>query len=354
MLDINLIAAQVKHNCNISDAKYWGFYSPCGLLLRMRDLYKIENNLKPWGKVSLEKIGEWIHEREGLWQDLEGSEFRNINIKGRNYKPFDVKDINSVLLEHGYVYGAGYGNMLKPVFLLAALKKKNSIKQYDVHITGKEIARDLSASPAMTRGNTVIARHQTMDLFFWEKLEEMKAKKCNGALFQAFSEYGIPKNTGNNIADDSLKKRMTKIVREEISAYIHHELGEASQRRILGRWWKELLLRVPYSRAELFLRGIKDVSSDTCRSGMLAYIIQNKKAGSLGFYTALYGGFRRIIFPGMAEAYEEFIKTRNWDLIEKARIEGYKKTGDYVRILKEMFDKGKASQEAIEGIMPKA
>jgi hypothetical protein len=193
-----------------------------------------------------------------------------------------------------------------------------------------------------------------MDLFFWEKLEEMKAKKCNGALFQAFSEYGIPKNTGNNIADDSLKKRMTKIVREEISAYIHHELGEASQRRILGRWWKELLLRVPYSRAELFLRGIKDVSSDTCRSGMLAYIIQNKKAGSLGFYTALYGGFRRIIFPGMAEAYEEFIKTRNWDLIEKARIEGYKKTGDYVRILKEMFDKGKASQEAIEGIMPKA
>ena len=353
MLDIDSIASRVKHNCNISDAKYWGFYSPCGLLLRMRDLYKIENDLDPRGDVSIEKIGKWIHKREEMWQDLEESEFRTINIEGREYKPFDVKNINSILLEHGYVYGAGYGNMLKPVFLLADLKEKKSIKQYDIHVAGREIARDLSASPAMTRGNTVIARHQTMDLFFWEKLEEMKAKKCNGALFHAFSEYGIPKDAGNSITPAVLKKRMSKIVREETAAYIHHELGEASQRRVLGRWWKELLLRIPYSRAELFLRGLKDVSSDTCRSGMLAYIIQNKNAGSLGFYAALYGGFRRIIFPDMAKAYEEFLKTRDWDLIEEARIEGYKKTGDYVRHLKEMFDKGRVSQEAIEGIMPK-
>ncbi len=65
-LDINSIASQVKHNCNISDAKYWGFYSPCGLLLRLRDLYKIEKGLKPWGKVEPDEIGDWIGKREKL------------------------------------------------------------------------------------------------------------------------------------------------------------------------------------------------------------------------------------------------------------------------------------------------
>jgi hypothetical protein len=46
MLDIETLASQVKFNCNISDAKYWGYYSPCGLLLRLRDLYTTEKEIK--------------------------------------------------------------------------------------------------------------------------------------------------------------------------------------------------------------------------------------------------------------------------------------------------------------------
>ena len=180
----------------------------------------------------------------------------------------------------------------------------------------------------------------------------MKAKRCNGALFQAFSEYGVSRDAEKKLAAKELEKRIAKIVREEIETYIHHELGEASQRRVLGRWWKALVLKVPYSRAELFLRGLKDVSSDTCRSGMLAHIIENRKAGSLGFYAALFGGFRRIIFPDMVNAYEEFLRTEDWELIEDARVKGYRKAGDYIRTLKEMFDKGRTSPEAIEEIMP--
>ncbi len=87
---------------------------------------------------------------------------------------------------------------------------------------------------------------------------------------------------------------------------------------------------------------------------MLSYIIKNKKVGSLSFYIALLGGFRKIIFPDILPAYMEFTKTQNWSLIEKARVEGYKKTGDYVRKLKEMFDKGRISKEEIEQeLMPK-
>jgi hypothetical protein len=60
MLDVKSIAEQVKHNCNISDARFWGFYSPCGLLLRLRNLYKLEHGITLWEKVSQVKIADWI------------------------------------------------------------------------------------------------------------------------------------------------------------------------------------------------------------------------------------------------------------------------------------------------------
>jgi hypothetical protein len=37
----------IKLNCHISDARYWGYFSICGLLMRMLDLYRSENGLKP-------------------------------------------------------------------------------------------------------------------------------------------------------------------------------------------------------------------------------------------------------------------------------------------------------------------
>jgi hypothetical protein len=348
MIDINSIATQVKHNCNISDARYWGLYSPCGLLLRLRDLYRIENGMKPREKISHARIGEWIDKREELWHEVEDHNFRQITIHDKTFNPFDTKGLNSVLINHGFFYGAGYGNLLKPVFLLTELSDKYSINIYNIHITGREIARDLSTSPAMIQGNTVIARYETMNLFLWGKFEEMRARKCKNTLSDAFSEYGISKDIENHISSRDFEERFSEIVQEELSTYIYHELGEASQRRILGKWWKHLLLKLPYSRAELFLRGLKDVLSDTCKSGMLSYIIRNKKAGSLSFYVALLGGIRGSIFLDMLPAYEEFTRTRNWNLIDKARVEGYKIAGDYVRELKEMFDKGRTSREFIE------
>jgi hypothetical protein len=348
MIDIVSIASQVKHNCNISDARYWGYYSPCGLLLRMRNLYKFEKKLKPWEKVSHADIGKWIDKREELWQELDSHDFRKIEIQGKQYNPFDAKDINSILGKYGYIYGAGYGNQLKPVFLLAQLSEKSKKSRYNIYLLGKEIARDLSTAPAMILGNTITLRHETMNLFFWDKFEEMKARKCNGALHHAFLEYSVSRDAEHTMSREKLEKHIEKIVNEEIATYIYHELGEASQRRVLGRWWKQLLSQLSYSRAELFLRALKDVLSDTCRSGMLSYIIKNKKSGSLGFYMALLGGYRQNIFPDILPAYSEFMKTNNWNLIEKARNEGYKKAGGYVRCLKAMFDNGNISQEAIE------
>jgi len=35
-MDIKKLIDQIKFNCNLSDARFWGYYSICGLLLRMR------------------------------------------------------------------------------------------------------------------------------------------------------------------------------------------------------------------------------------------------------------------------------------------------------------------------------
>ncbi len=346
MFDIDSIASQVKHNCNISDAEYWGLYSPCGLLLRLRDLYRTEKDLKPWEKAGPDDIGVWIGDREKLWEELDALDFQKITINGKKYRPFDVKGINDILLRKGFLYGAGFGNFLKPTFFLAELVKKSKKGRYSIYISGREISRDLSTAPAMLQGNTVIARQETVKFFLWDKFEEMKSRKYSGALFHAFSEYGISKNS--MLARERLEGRLSEIAYEEISSCIYHELGEASQRKALGRWWKDMIIKLPYSRAELFIRGIKDILSDTCSAGMLAYIIRNKKAGSLAFYVAMLGGFRKIIFPDMAKAYDEFLITRRWPLIEKARIQGYKKAGGYIKILRGIADKGRISPAEIE------
>ena len=351
MLDIDAIALQVKHNCNISDARYWGYYSPCGLLLRLRDLYRFEHNLAPLQRISTRDIGRWIDRKEEIWQELETRDFQHLEIQGRRYRPFDVKGINSVLTAQGYIYGAGYGDLLKPLFILAELSQQSAKGKYRIYYTGREMARDLSTSPAMIQGNTIFARAETARLFLWDRFEEMKAQKCNGALFQAFSEYGISREAEDLLAPEELERRFTKLIAEELLTYVYHELGEASQRRILGTWWKRLVLGLPYSRAELFLRGLKDVLSDTCNSGMLAYLISNRKAGSLGFYVALLSGMRRTIFPDIVTAYAEFTETRDWDLIEKARTEGYRRVGDHVRDLKALYDKGRATRKVIEEVL---
>ena len=347
MLDINSIASQIKYNCNISDAKYWGMYSPCGLLLRLRDLFKFEKGLNPGEKINHDEIVKWIGQREKLWEKFSGLHFQDIKINSKTYRPFNVRGINSILMDKGFLYGAGYGYHLKPFFLFAKILKKQNSGRYSIHVVGKESARDLSTAPAMLQGNTIIARYETMKFFIMDKYEELKSNKHLTALSRAFSEYGISKNTYNKFSK-RLEHRLSDIAHEELATYIYHELGEASQRKLLGQWWKELLVSLPYSRAELFLRGLKDILSDTCKEGMLTYIISEKKTGSLGFYVAHLGGFRKVIFQNIVTAHEEFLNTRNWGIIEKAQREGYRKARGYIRILKEIVHKDGFSPQEID------
>jgi hypothetical protein len=124
LVNLKNLISHVKRNCNISDAKYWGFYSMCGLLLRLRDLYRFERVMRPWEKFQQEEISDWLSEREDLWKKLEDEDFENIMIGDNTYGLFDLEEINAVLEKERLIYGAGYGVHMKPSFFLQLLYKE--------------------------------------------------------------------------------------------------------------------------------------------------------------------------------------------------------------------------------------
>ena len=343
MIDIETLSSQIKRNCNISDAKYWGTYSICGLLLRLRELYHIEKGIKPWEQTSKEDIAEWISERETLWHELEDKEFIDITVNGNSYSPFEVEKINAVLENENLLYGAGYGNYFKPSFFLADLTSKKIVDGHDIYMAGTEYVRDLSAYPAMLQDGVIFARVDTAKLLLWEKFDELRARGPKGFLAFAFSRYGI---APEDEPSEDIDRELSIIASSEAETFIHHELGEVFEGKKLGCEWKSLLMNLSCSKAELFARGIKDLLSDTSEKGMIHYIIENQKEGSLGFYIVFLGGYRRLLFPEILEASKRFMDVRDWDLIEDARETGYKKVEAYADKLISLYrtDKNRFSE----------
>jgi hypothetical protein len=150
------------------------------------------------------------------------------------------------------------------------------------------------------------------------------------------------------ITRSQFEKLFSDMVKQEITTLIYHEVGEISQRKILGTWWKELIMDFPYSRAELFLRNLKDTLADTCNTGMLSYIIKNKRKGSLHFYVALLKGFRKNIMPELIPSYHEFLNTGDWEVLDQARKSGYNHAKHLANRLKDLNDQFKATPETIE------
>ena len=157
------------------------------------------------------------------------------------------------------------------------------------------------------------------------------------------SQYGI---TQENEINEEMYNVIARIARSEAETYIYHELGEAYEGRKLGEEWKAFLSSLPHSQAEVFARAVKDILSDTAEKGMLGYIIENRKAGSLGFYNVFLSGFRKIIFPEMA-GHLEFTESGDWEVICKAGKSGYKNAMKYAKRLLSIYREHKSEPEQV-------
>ncbi len=344
MIDIKTVVEHVQRNCNISDAKYWGYYSICSLLLKLRELYRFENKINLWEKIDHKDIGEWISNRENLWKNLEDKELDYIPLCQNLYHPFDIEKINKELEKDGLIYGAGYGLRMKPSLTHAELYSKKSIGKFDVYIAGEEFARDLSGYPAMLQDCKIIIRINPTIQLIWERFEEFRLKSANLALKFAFSKYNI---YHQEHPSENTYKKIKSVAESEAETFIYHEIGEAIEEEKIGVEWKSMLSSLPYGKAELFIRAIKDVLSDTSEYGMLKHIIENRKEGSLGFYIVFLGGLRKVLFPEISNAFKLFTEEGDWSLIEEARRVGYRRAEEYAERLLSLNRKYNSKKEQL-------
>ncbi|GAB4410440.1 MAG: hypothetical protein OHK0032_06180 [Thermodesulfovibrionales bacterium] len=339
-MDIRGLIEQIKLDCNISDAGFWGYYSICGLLLRLRELYRDENSLLPWAEIPREDMSVWIASREAIWKTLENKRLMPLRIDGRVYDPFEIDEINAVLGRAGLIYGGGYGRFNKPAFFLARLKSRRELYDYHIYYAGDELCRDLSSSVAMLQGRCIFMRLESLKTLLWEKFQELRSRRFGGALKEAFSSYGIE---GTESPSEELYKKIGTISDEISELFILHELGEAVEDYQSGEWLG-ILSQNRDRLTEFYMRGIKDLLSDTSDMGPLKYIANKKERYLLNFYMIFLDGIRKEVFPEIMDAYQRFIEGNDWTIIENARIAGYKRAMELREYVLRLWKEGKRGE----------
>ncbi len=169
----------VQHNCHISDALHARNYSLCIYLLKMREFYRWEQGFAFRDHLPKGPLGEWLTSREQLWETLEEEEYRSLRMNHLEFGPFDNQSINDRLQTEGLVYSGGYCGA-KPHFFLAELEKRVEDEGATVFVAGRELAREITAPPALSLGETIFLRRESLSRMIWEKLEEWVGRIPNG------------------------------------------------------------------------------------------------------------------------------------------------------------------------------
>jgi len=339
VLDLDAIKTQVLRNCNISDARYAGYYSVCGLALRLRDLYKWEKDLQPWQEEDPAVMLDWIGRKEEDWETLMEEGFRPMSIKDASYDPFDAKAINAVIEPCGFFYGAGYLHSLKPSFFLARLDEKRELDGTCIYLLGKELARDLLIVPALAQEDHVIIRKDAARLFLWNQIFFVR-KSARQALAFALGTYGVKDDDY-----EKLKRHFHHIASEEMEAYLHHELGEIRETVFDREVWRDLISTYPHTPVELLARAVKDLLADTSKFGNLTFIARDKRTASLGFHVAFLDGARRELFPEIIAAFETFTESRDWRLVHDAIAAGHERGEEIARKMISVYREGRAMDD---------
>jgi hypothetical protein len=322
-LEIEELKRDIQNNCDISDANYGSRFSLCGLLLRMRDLYKWEKDIAPWKEPEPSDLLEWIESKEDSWEPLLDMDFQPLHIGGEPFDPFDTASINARLHGTGLIYGAGYVARMKPSFFLAEVDRSSTLGELKIDVVTRELVRDLFMSPAMRQGNQILARRSAMLFFIWDLLLEMKAS-AKDALTFALSRYGLDAQEVRH-SQVRFAGRLHGIAQVELDAWIFHEIGEAREEVFNGGQWRDLVSAYPDSPVEYFARLIKDMIADTHPEGLLTHIASNRLESSMGFYIAFMSPFMRIMFPDIQEAFRVLQENGDWSAVEEARTRGLSK-----------------------------
>jgi len=292
IMDFDRLVSAVQTNCDIADARYAGELSLCTYLLEMREFYRWQRGIGLAEQTGRAEVGNWITEREALWETLDAADLLPLPVDGGMFDPFDTAAINAALAPHGLVYGAGLGRFGKPQFYLGQLARAEKRAEVEVLVAGREYARDLSAPPAVLRGATVHLRMESLERWLWEKFEVWAVRKPEGAIKATLTAYGF---------DVDPAPALKRMAAAESETLILHELGEYEAGRRLGVGWDVLRAETGDRRAELVLRAMRDNLADCLVT--LPTLLQRGAAASIHFWFSAFDGLRREIFPALTSAY---------------------------------------------------
>ncbi len=293
---VEQISRAVQHNCDVADARHGGDLGMCTYLMRMREYFRWEKSLGFRAQIAKEEVGPWLMEREARWADLSQADYDDVAVDDRIFDPFDIEAINAALEPHNLVYSAGLLHGAKPHFFLAHLwRKESQVEGFDLRVADTELARGLSAPPAMTRGRSIVLRREAMRQYIWEKLESWRWRRAGNAFGRAFACYPF---------ETDLEQALDRMTEVELTAAREHEIGEFLVGQRFGEAWSDMVLDVVGTPAELMAHAVRDHIADCTRT--LPLLLEQQHTASIHFFAGNLSAMRREIFPGLHQAYEEW------------------------------------------------
>jgi hypothetical protein len=311
-LELEKLKSSVRFNCDVTDARHAGIYSVCGLVMRLRDLYKWEHQVPPWQEDASDKVLEWIGDKETRWEALTASEFQMLPINGHSFDAFDAAGVNRIINPWNLFYGAGYAHSLKPTFFLADIDHCLSVDGRPVRVLGQEHARDLLTLPAFSQDGEVVLRTEAGRMFLWDQILYL------GNTGRRAFEYAVRRCGLADSTPRILQHHFDRIWKVQKNLYIRHEIGELEENIFDRDIWRQMLAAYPHTAVELLVRTLKDLLADTHASGTLPDLIGHRNAAGLGLYMAFGNGITRMLTQPLICAFEDFVAKTDWDRITEA------------------------------------
>ncbi len=326
---------RVRDNCRLASAGQAGLYSLCGVLLRLRQLYKWSHQLAPWQEPEPGQVLAWVESEESLWDSLEGLSFQPLPLGGTELDPFQVAEVNQALFPQDLAYGAGYTRNLAPTFFLGRLTDVRHVEELTILVLGPELARDLDGTPALLQGNLIYARKEALAFYLWDRLSD-PVQENNAPLRVALEAYGLSRPA--LLQDpEAHGAQLARLLEGELEAVIHHEIGEAREPS-LKMAFPLIMELFPQTRAELWVRALKDALADVNEFGRLKFIVEAQRVASLGLVLAWRPGLYHLLLPELEGAFQQFVDSGDWEGVDRARRGALTRLRATARSLSDLMD----------------
>ena len=343
-MDIDALTAQVARNCLVADSRRWGYFSLCGLLLRLRELYKREAGLEPWARVETPAVLPWIGEREAAWARLEETPLEPLRDGAAAVDPLDEDDVNALLSPAGWLYVAGHGPGGHPLFVLGEIRERRDLGDIELFVLGREAVHDLVPVPAMCRPGRVVARRAAVLGHLWATLEESAGAREPGPAAEALPEAGA--SLADVVADPAAHAGLLQeLADRQLEAAVHHELGELAEDRRCGGRWEALVLRTAGTKAELLARALKDTLADAGDGGLLESLIARRDSVPLALRASSGLWLVKKLLPEVRTIWEAS-RSSAWEEAEALRREAFARLERHRERMFALFDDDPPHAEA--------